>query len=179
MNKNNIRKATFTALFAALVFVATAMFPIPLPAGAGYVNMGDVLVLLAASVLGGWYGAIAGGLGAALADVLLGYAAYAPVTFVVKALMALVFCVAFKLFFALRMPVVIKALISALMAETVMVLGYFIYECFIFGVAAAVGGVIANSMQGVFAVLCCALLNSVVNKFSNYVNCTKPLDTNK
>ena len=47
MNQN-IRKLTFSALFAAIVCLATAVFPLPLPFG--YVNMGDAFILLGAAV---------------------------------------------------------------------------------------------------------------------------------
>ena len=74
-------------MFAALACVATMVIKIPSPLG-GYINLGDCIVLLAGWMLSPIYGLLAAGLGSALADILSGYVAYAPMTFVIKALMA-------------------------------------------------------------------------------------------
>lgn len=70
---------SFTAVLAALCCVSTVFFVVPLPAS-GYFNMGDVFVLLSGWLLGPLYGAAAAGLGTMLADVVGGYASYAPAT---------------------------------------------------------------------------------------------------
>ena len=61
---------------------------VPSPTG-GYMNLGDTVVLLGAFLLGPWYGALAGGIGSAMADALAGYMVYAPATLVIKAVMAI------------------------------------------------------------------------------------------
>ena len=68
--------------FAASVAVATIMISIPV--GLGYLNFGEILIYTAAFLFGGVVGGIAGGVGAAAADVILGWAFYAPITLVVK-----------------------------------------------------------------------------------------------
>jgi len=83
-----------TALLALTVVVAlmTLFVRIPLPTR-GYFNVGDVAVVFAGLVLGslgkgrrfGW-GAAAGGIGSALADIIGGYANFAPVTLIAKGL---------------------------------------------------------------------------------------------
>lgn len=55
---------------------------------AGYWTMGDVAVYASAALLGGPLGALAAGLGGALADILAGQAIYAPASLIIKALMA-------------------------------------------------------------------------------------------
>ena len=59
------RILVMTALLAALSCVATLVIRIPSPTG-GYMNLGDTVVLLGAYLLGGAYGAAAGGIGPAL-----------------------------------------------------------------------------------------------------------------
>ena len=49
--KVNVRYITFTAVMAALVFVFTFTFKIPL--GTGYTHLGDMMIFLAAWLLGG------------------------------------------------------------------------------------------------------------------------------
>lgn len=68
--KVNVRYITFTAVMAALVFVFTFTFKIPL--GTGYTHLGDMMIFLAAWLLGGKKAAPAAGLGACLADLALG-----------------------------------------------------------------------------------------------------------
>jgi uncharacterized membrane protein len=76
-------KLTVTALAAATVAVVTFFLKVPLPASEGYFNLGEVVIYLVAFLFGG---PAAGGIGAALADLLAGYAFYAPVSLVVKGL---------------------------------------------------------------------------------------------
>ena len=81
------RMMVMTAVFAALACVATMVIKVPSPTG-GYMNLGDTVVLLGGYLLGPAWGALAGSIGPALADVLLGSAIYAPATLVIKAGMA-------------------------------------------------------------------------------------------
>ena len=87
-NNNRMQKLVLAAMFAALGCVATMVIQIPAPTG--YVNLGDAIVLLAGFTLGPAYGFVAGGLGPAMADLLLGYGMYAPGTFVIKGLVAVI-----------------------------------------------------------------------------------------
>ncbi len=73
-----------SSAFAAAVAVATIMVSIPV--GLGYLNFGEILIYIAAFLFGGIVGGLAGGIGAAAADVILGWAFYAPITLVVKGL---------------------------------------------------------------------------------------------
>lgn len=78
MKSFTLKKMLLAALFAALACVATMVISFPIPATQGYINMGDCMVLMSGWILGGLYGALAGGIGSALADLLLGYTVYAP-----------------------------------------------------------------------------------------------------
>ena len=77
-----------TALMMGLIMVMTFIIRIPVPATQGYIHLGDCMIFLAVLVLGWKHGAIAAGVGSAMADLIGGYAIYAPVTLVVKFLMA-------------------------------------------------------------------------------------------
>ena len=67
------RKMVLTALLVGVVAVVTMVVNIPLPGVKGYVNIGDTVVLLSGVLFGPLTGLAAGGLGSALADLLLGY----------------------------------------------------------------------------------------------------------
>ena len=60
-----------------VVLVTTMFIRVPLPSK-GYFNFGDVAVVFAGLLLGRQFGAFAGGVGSALADVLGGFAIFAP-----------------------------------------------------------------------------------------------------
>lgn len=76
-------------LMIALVTVSTMVLQIPVSATNGYIHLGDSMILLI-SVFFGWrYGMVAGGVGAALADLLSGYAHWAPFTLIIKGVMGL------------------------------------------------------------------------------------------
>ena len=140
-----IKKLVLAALFAALCCVMTLVIQIPAPTG--HVNLGDVAVLLSAWILGPVWGGAAAGVGSALAD-MLSYPAYAPATFVIKFAMAtaaaLIFGLAKK-----RGHKYIGMVMGAIVAEAVMVGGYFLYECVVLAVgAAAAASIPFNLVQG-------------------------------
>ena len=87
--RNNIPLLCRTALFAAMIFVFTAYLHVP--SHTGYTHVGDAFLYLAACLLPASYGAAAGAIGAGLADLLSGYAIWAPGTVVIKAVTALLF----------------------------------------------------------------------------------------
>lgn len=71
----------------ALVFVTTFSVKIPVPFTQGYIHAGDSMIFIAAILLGWKYGALAGGVGSALADALGGYANWILPTLLIKTLM--------------------------------------------------------------------------------------------
>ena len=146
MKNTKLLKTVMTALFAALVCVATMAVRIPIPATQGYANLGDALVLLAAFFLGPLYGTLAAGIGSALADIFAGYAIYAPGTAVIKGLCALAAALLVRqLGGRLKWAHVPAAVIS----EIIMVGGYFLYESAVLGYGlAAAGSIPANAIQG-------------------------------
>ena len=73
MKHDKLTRLILAALFAALTCAATMLIHIPMPATNGYINLGDCVVLLSAFFLGPVYGMAAGGIGAMLADLLLGW----------------------------------------------------------------------------------------------------------
>ncbi|MDY3079036.1 MAG: ECF transporter S component [Oscillospiraceae bacterium] len=151
MKDKTLKKLVFAALFAALACVATMVIKIPTPTG-GYIHAGDAVVLLSAFILGPWWGAAAAGLGSCLADLLSGYALYAPGTFAVKFLVALVAGLLLGGRFIKNQFA--KSLVAGIVGEVVMVLGYLVYEAFVLGYgAAALGGVPMNLIQGAFGVV--------------------------
>mgnify|MGYP001148847382 CR=1 FL=1 len=88
------------AVLIALIAVFTLLIRIPTPAR-GYVNLSDVAITFAGLAFGPWVGAIAGGIGTALADLLGGFAPYAPISFVAHGLQGFLVGLGILIFFVL------------------------------------------------------------------------------
>lgn len=147
-------KLAFGGMMAALVFVATYFFKLPVSITQGYIHLGDGFILLGASLLG-WASVPAAAIGSALADLLGGYTLYILPTFVIKGLVAAVAVGALR---AKRPYWLTVALLAA--AELLMVAGYFVTEWLLlgYGLAAAAGAVAPNLVQGLSGVALGAVL---------------------
>jgi len=159
----SVRRLILSGLFAALICVLTVLLPIPL--GHGFANPGDVFVLLAGYMLGSIAGFFAAGIGSMLSDLFLGYAVYAPATFIIKGFMALVCtCLSRSVNRSKSSFLPVYMFLIALVSECIMVAGYFSYEWIVFGLPAAVADAAGNALQGAFSVAAYTLLSSVITK---------------
>ncbi len=137
------------SVFAALVYVATTIFIIPIPATSGYLNLGDTVIYVAALLFGPFVGAFGGGIGASVADILSGFGFFAPGTFVIKGVEGfLVGYLNLKLR-GLSRNETLGAVVSVLVGGAEMVAGYFLYEVFVlsYGIGAALLEVPFNVFQ--------------------------------
>lgn len=146
MKDQQIRRLTLGGVLAALVLLLTLLVKLPVPATGGYVHLGDGVIFLAAMLLGP-YAALIGGIGSALADLLGGYFIYIAPTFLIKGAMGGIAGLLVRERAPLR-----NALVFAL-CETIMVLGYFLFEGALYGWAAAFAAVGPNALQGVAGVV--------------------------
>lgn len=145
--KTKTKKIVVAALIAALACIATMIIKIPTPLK-GYINLGDCIVLVAGWMLSPAYAFLAAGLGSAFADIFSGYATYAPATFIIKGLMALIALCGFRLLNK-KLANPPSRIISGFLSEVIMVIGYFIFEGFLYGFAPSVVNIPANSIQGI------------------------------
>ena len=152
-----LRLVVYGGLFTALTLLATLFLKIP--TGIGYANMGDGFVLAAGALLGPFAG-IPAALGSMLADLMLGYTIYAPATLVIKGLMGLLA----GLFIQKAAAFSWKNLLLFAALELWMVLGYFLFECVLYGVAAALGSVVPNLLQGVVGAVLALILVPLLQK---------------
>jgi uncharacterized membrane protein len=81
-------KTFLIVLLAGATAALTIVVRIPIPGTGGYLNFGDIGVIFCGLFLGKKYGAIAGGVGSALADIIGGFFIFAPITLVAKGLEA-------------------------------------------------------------------------------------------
>lgn len=140
---NNIRKLTYGAVAAAIIFVVTRIIVIPvtITTTGAYVNFGDVAIYFISYLLGGPIAAIAAGVGSALSDVSLGYIVYAPATLIIKGLMALTAGLLMK-----NRNFGLYAAACAL-GGAIMLVGYALYETMVFGFPVAIANAVPNLFQ--------------------------------
>ena len=160
--QDKVRQLVLTAMMMCMTMVMTFIIRIPIPATQGYIHLGDSMVYLSVIFLGWKYGAVAAGVGAAMADLLAGYAQYIPVTFAAKAVMAIIVGIAFQKIAEKNMEgakaTTIK-IVAMAVAGLVMVAVYYAAEVFMYGniltplvavpmncLQFAVGGVLALAM---------------------------------
>lgn len=149
MKQPSVRTVALGGVLSALIMLATAILKIPLPIPNGYVHLGDAAIFAAAVVVGP-FAAVSAGLGSALADLISGYGQYALATFIIKFFMGLM-----AGYVLTRKPTLSMPLVGLLFTacEAVMVLGYLVFETFLYGFAAALGAVPFNAMQGVAGIV--------------------------
>jgi len=174
-------KMVLAALFAALCCIATMIIKLP-SATLGYIHLGDGLVLLSGIILGPIYGGLAAGIGSMFSDIFSGYTLWAPGTFIIKAICAILAGLLFRKLnrpkpkHPISYPVLI---FSCLISELFMVIGYFFYgsllivissghkETFLAAFGASIAGVPFNLLQGLAGIIITCLLIPVFMKISD------------
>ena len=163
-----IKRLVVCALMAAFTCVATMIIKFPTPTF-GYIHLGDSLVLLCGIVLGPLTGGLAAGIGSMFSDIFAGYVSYAPATLIIKALTAALAGCLFHKSFRKIASRNLRVIASGLLGETVMVLGYFLYEVFLAafatgsinqaslaaGVASSAVGIPFKIVQAVVGIIIC------------------------
>ena len=91
-NKVEVRTLTLAALFTALCYIGFTYCKIDIPVGAEKTafHLGNVFCVLAALLLGGFWGGMAGAIGMTLADLTTAYVTSAPKTFILKLCIGLI-----------------------------------------------------------------------------------------
>lgn len=165
-SKFNLKKLCVAAMFTALICVATMVIQIPSPLN-GFVNFGDCFILIAAWVLGPWYGFAAGGIGSALADLFSGYAHYVPGTFVIKGLIAVAAALICRALLNKLTSFPIAAYVAGgVVGEIIMVGGYYLYAALLLGKSfeGAFASVPGNLVQGAFGLVIGVVVIRIIAK---------------
>ena len=148
-----------SGIFSALVFVVTAYLHIP--TYNGYVHCGDGFIFLAACILPMPYSIIVGVLGAMLADLLTGFAIWAPGSMIIKGLLALIFsCKSKKI-------VTTRSLIMLLPAAVISAGGYYLYEVLITGsFIASLAGIPGSIAQALASSIVFVVIGIALDKYN-------------
>lgn len=151
-----VKNLVFYAMGMSLTLLLTWAFSIPVLKG--YINLGDVGVLLSGMILGPIGGMVAGAVGSSLADILLGYAFYAPFTFVIKGIEGFV---AGKLNPSLSKK---SPIFTCVIASALMVFGYFLSELFLYDLGGALASIPGNAIQAIVCSILATLIYTTLEK---------------
>ncbi len=159
MKKNIIKLTCISGIFSALVFVITAYLHIP--THNGYVHCGDGVIFLAACVLPMPYSIIVGALGALLADLLTGFAIWAPGSMIIKGLLALLFtCKSNKI-------ITKRNLLMLLPAALISAAGYYLYEALVIGsFTASLVGIPGSLVQALASSIVYVAIGAAMDKYN-------------
>lgn len=164
----DIRFLTITALFIALTYVFTAFINVRLPiaANGGLIHLGNVPLFLCAILFGKKSGAIAGGVGMGLFDLLSGWTAWAPFTFVIVAVMGFAVGAITEKRHGFGWNVLAIAV-----AAVIKVVGYYIAEIVIYGNwIAPMASIPGNLVQvGVAAIIVLIIVEPLRKAVTHYV----------
>lgn len=159
-NTANVRNNTtymlvVNGVFIALTLVATYLIQIRLPfiGAGGLIHMGNIPLFIGAWLFGRKTGAIAGGIGMGLFDLLSGWVSWAPFTLVIVGLMGYVIGKVEEK--PLVKNILANRIIGIILAIIIKIVGYYIAEVILFGnFVAPFGSIPGNIIQvGVAAVI--------------------------
>lgn len=165
--RNTTKTLVINALFIALTLAATMFINIRLPfmmGNGGLIHLGNVPLFIAAMVYGKKTGALAGAFGMGMFDLISGWTAWAPFTFVIVGLIGFtVGIITEKLNFK---PVVVNT-IAIIAALIIKVVGYYFAEVILYGNwIQPFGSVPGNVMQIVVAGIIVLPIVDRIKKFA-------------
>ena len=161
--KTSLKQMLYIAVTAALVAVATLFLHIPIPMQAGFCNLGDGVILGAGALIGP-YAALAGAVGSALSDLILGFGLYAPATAVIKGLIG-----AISGILCAQAVKPARRAVYMVAAECWMVAGYFLFETLLYGASVAVTSLPGNGFQAAASVVVGMLLWPLLNRVKKII----------
>lgn len=133
------------ALWAAMIFLA--IFIIKIPSVNGYVNIGDAVIYTCGIFLPPPFAMAAAALGGFLADIISGYAQYAPFTLIIKPILLLWFLPFRKAkvkWVRYWLPATIASLSGAVL--------YFFTDWVLYGLGGAIASITGNLLQAAMSV---------------------------
>lgn len=151
MRDKRVESLVLTAIMIGLTAVATMVITIPIVGTQGFVNFGDVVIFITAILFGPQVALLAGGLGSALGDILLGYAHWAPYTLVIKGLEGLVTgLLAYRMFSGGSIKWG-KGLLGLILGACVMIAGYYAAGGIMFGFKVSLLSIPGNAFQALLS----------------------------
>ena len=132
---NNVIVLSTAAIFAAFTCILTFIVPFTIPTTGGYINLGDIGVMISGLLFGPIIGGIAGGIGSAFTDLFLA-PVYAIPTLIIKGLEGfIVGLIADPRLFYKKYN--FRDFLAVIIGGLFMVIGYFLAEIILYGFPSA------------------------------------------
>ena len=164
--REKIQFIAITGMAIALTYVFTAFVNVRLPiaANGGLIHLGNVPLFLVAMLFGKKTGMLAGGVGMGLFDLLSGWTAWAPFTFVIVGIMGYVVGAVSE-----KHSEYLWKIISLVLALIIKIAGYYIAEIIIYGnwiapMASVPGNVIQITVAAVVVLIVVRPIEIAVKK---------------
>jgi len=165
-------KIASIVVLSAIVAVFTLIIRIPVAPTRGYINFGDVAIFFVAFIFGPVSAFFAGGLGTAIADLVGGYAQWAPISFLVHGLQGFLVGFVYNIFTKenLHVNIFLQGFLCFLVGALVMVSGYFFAGLLMVGPGTALLEIPGNILQNLAGVIGGMALAAAVQKAYPPVN---------
>jgi uncharacterized membrane protein len=137
----NPRILAVMAMMTAIVFALTQIRLLPTPDG-GYIHPGDAGIFFSAFAFGPWVGAVVGGLGTALADIVGGFGQWAIFSLIIHGVQGLVVG-----WISARWPGVRGLVFATVVGGIIVVLGYLPVGMLLASPAQALAALPWNALQ--------------------------------
>lgn len=157
LKNEKVRYITLLGLLMAILIIATSVAKFAIPKPGIYFNLGEAVIYFVALAYGSKTGAILGGFGSALSDILAGFPVWAPITLVVKGIEAFVVGYVYKK--------TGKSIISVLCGAIVMLIGYAVSAGLLYGIGAVPLEFAGDIVQVAVGAIIGILLFNRLNKF--------------
>ena len=170
VTRSSTQMLVINGLFIALTLVATMFINIRLPimGNGGLIHLVNVPLFLAAFIFGKRTGAIAGAFGMGLFDLISGWTAWAPFTFVIVGVMGYVSGTISEKFTAVR-PVVANT-VAVIAALIIKIVGYYfaeviLYHNWIVPLGSIPGNILQVVVAGIIVVPFAGKLKKIADKY--------------
>ena len=161
MKNMTAKDVAMCALVAALTFVFT--YTLKIPVANGYIHLGDSFIFLGVFLLGRKKACVAGGLGAALADLIGGYMVWVVPTFIIKTIMAYIMgCVCEVMLKEMKNSHIVGMLLGGI----VQVVLYTAVNILVFGMAFAGISLLSDMVQTLSSVVIASVFIASVRRTS-------------
>ena len=165
MRNKSLLNITYTAIFTAIIILATSIIKFSTGLGEGYIHLGDSMIYLTACLLPFPYCIIAGALGGGLADILSGFAIWSIPTMLIKMLNVLPFAIVCK---KLKTNKILckQTVLMTFVSGVITILGYFVAECILYSVASATLSITGNTIQAVASGIIFMIIATTLDKIN-------------
>lgn len=156
----SLKRITKIAVMAAIIFVFTYTFKIPIAITNGYTHLGDCAIFVGVMILGRRDGVLAAAIGAALSDLLGGFLLWVIPTFVIKGIMAFVMGTVIEKALPEKKG---NWLIGAILGGVCQIVGYQLVKIVLISPAAALATIPTISLQTAVGIVVGAVIIRVLN----------------